>query len=255
MLEMFDRDDADSLDYILMSKPSMLDKLEKYSQINSALSSFDEMLGGGSDDEITPLQLEPPMQLPTLELLQSFKQKNKPINTLAIAKQSINNTAKTIGNLLNRTTPLQQTNNVDKKNSVLKYNKNVKSNIGIINEAKKMLNKPYIWGASPKSNKGADCSSLVSKAVKNAKGINIPRTAQAQWFSNIGKRKSLKDANPGDAIYFNFPNKRGVEVSHVGICLDKGCNTIIDASHGAGRVRIKRLTQYYKKHAVGVKEF
>jgi len=305
MLQAFDSDDIDSLDYILMSKPSMLDRLEKYQAMYNSLNDLEKSVDIGNFDNFSQVEIpifdntEEPLALPNmfsdLNLLEAFKKYSNgnnriknllkvkhPTNTLATTTKTIDNTAKTIGNLLNRTTQqvpnidiqkAQNTNNkkntnikkVQKQNS--KIDKNIKEKMKeditkdslsrkkMIKEAKKMLNKPYIWGASPESNKGADCSSLVCKVVKKAKGINLPRTAQAQWKLNVGTYKLKEQTIPGDVVYFNFPNKRGVEVSHTGICLDKGCNTIIDASHGAGKVRIKKLTKYYKDHIVGFKEF
>ena len=132
---------------------------------------------------------------------------------------------------------------------------NTKS-VKVVKEAEKMLNKPYIWGASPTSNKGADCSSLVSKAVYKAKKLKIPRTAQAQWESKIGKRvDSPKNLKKGDVLYFKFPNKRGVKVSHTAIYAGNG--KFIEASGSFGRVVKRDLPKRYlnPKYLVGIKRY
>jgi len=134
MLQAFDSDDIDSLDYILMSKPSMLDRLEKYQAMYNSLNDLEKSVDIDNFDNFSQVEIlnfdntEEPLAMPNmfsdLNLLEAFRKysngnnkiKNllkveQPTNTLATATKTIDNTAKTIGNLLDRTT--QQVPNID----------------------------------------------------------------------------------------------------------------------------------------------
>jgi len=86
---------------------------------------------------------------------------------------------------------------------------------------------------------GFDCSGL-TQAAYAAAGITIPRTSEQQWLAL--PHVPLKDALPGDLVFFNpgefIPGLPG----HVGIYLGNG--QFIDAPHTGATVRIDTLASY-----------
>jgi cell wall-associated NlpC family hydrolase len=73
------------------------------------------------------------------------------------------------------------------------------------------LGKPYVWGGNGEV--GFDCSGLTHAAYAAA-GIDIPRTAQAQY--DAGPRLPAgTPPHPGDLVFFGGPGR----VHHVGISL------------------------------------
>jgi len=134
--------------------------------------------------------------------------------------------------------------------------KSVDTSSAIVKLASKRLGKPYKWGASSKNKNAYDCSSLTCQVAKEAKGVHLPRTAQAQWKSSVGSKVPYSKATKGDLLYFNFKDhshKAGTLVTHTGICANDDCSVMIDASGGAGKVRVKKLNSGYINHLVGVK--
>lgn len=85
----------------------------------------------------------------------------------------------------------------------------------ILLTARQMIGIDYAYGGhSPDT--GFDCSGLVYYAHR-AHGIDLPRTAQAQYgFANPVPREALR---PGDLMFFRTSGKR---VSHVGLYLGPG---------------------------------
>jgi len=100
----------------------------------------------------------------------------------------------------------------------------------VIAIASKYLGTSYRWGGTdPKT--GLDCSGFTQLVFKQL-GIDLPRTSGAQ--STVGTAVgSLKDAQPGDLLFFGSP------VHHVGIYI--GGNKMIDAPHTGDRVRIQSV--------------
>lgn len=86
---------------------------------------------------------------------------------------------------------------------------------------------PYVFGAmDPK--KGFDCSGLTKWCYAKA-GIDLPHQAQAQYdMPQMTKFQERKKAQPGDFVFYHYPNDRGVYISHVGIYAGNG--QLIDAS-------------------------
>jgi cell wall-associated NlpC family hydrolase len=83
----------------------------------------------------------------------------------------------------------------------------------ILREAKKFDGVPYKLGGDNK--KGIDCSALVMLSHKSM-GITLPRTSFEQ--SKVGVNVNLKDAQPGDLIFFKFKkSSTNNPVNHVGI--------------------------------------
>ncbi len=73
-------------------------------------------------------------------------------------------------------------------------------------------------GTSPRS--GMDCSGLVSY-VYAEHGVRLPRTSRDQ--SQYGSKRSLKDARPGDLLFF----KSGAKVNHVAILVSNSRDKVM----------------------------
>lgn len=84
----------------------------------------------------------------------------------------------------------------------------------IVDEAKKHLGKPYVWGATGAD--AFDCSGLVYY-VYNQCGIKIPRLT-AQGYYAKSEHISKKEAVPGDLLFFGTP----MNVHHIGIYIGNG---------------------------------
>jgi soluble lytic murein transglycosylase-like protein len=98
----------------------------------------------------------------------------------------------------------------------------------VVNDAKKYLGIPYVYGSTDPS-KGLDCSSLVQLVYKDL-GISLPRVAsdQAKMGTPVA---SLAQAKPGDLVAFNKP------VDHIGIYI--GNNKMIVAPKAGDVVKVQ----------------
>lgn len=91
-------------------------------------------------------------------------------------------------------------------------------------------------GNSPDT--GFDCSGLVRHVVRNALGLDLPRTARE--MARLGQRIPLTDLKPGDLVFFNTMRRA---FSHVGIYL--GDNRFVHAPSGGGEVRVDDMSDRY----------
>lgn len=114
----------------------------------------------------------------------------------------------------------------------------------LIATAKKYIGTPYVFGGT--TPKGFDCSGYL-QYIFAKHGINIPRTADAQY--NLGKRAaSLKELVPGDLVFFSTYEPGP---SHCGLYL--GNNKFIHASSSKG-IRIDEMTDgYWQPRYIGGK--
>lgn len=83
----------------------------------------------------------------------------------------------------------------------------------IVNEAKKYLGVPYVYGGSSPS--GFDCSGLVQYVCRNV-GITVNRSSRSQYSNGVAVSKS--NLQPGDLVFFS----KGGSISHVGIYAGDG---------------------------------
>lgn len=98
----------------------------------------------------------------------------------------------------------------------------------IMDEALKYKGFPYVFGgSSPQTS--FDCSGIVQWCFGKA-GINLPRTAQAQY--DVTQHLSLKEAKPGDLVFFHSTYATSDYVTHIGIYV--GNNRMY---HAGDRVR------------------
>jgi len=88
----------------------------------------------------------------------------------------------------------------------------------VINESKKFLGTPYVWGGGTRQ--GCDCSGLV-RASFRAAGVVMPRDADQQSLVGrlVGTRWSRANLRRGDTLF--FLGRRGT-ISHTGIYLGGG---------------------------------
>lgn len=114
--------------------------------------------------------------------------------------------------------------------------------IKLVNSAKKLLNKPYVYGASGPSS--FDCSGFTYYLFKKL-NIDLPRTAAQQ--STVGTLVSKSSLQMGDLVFFDTSGRVNGQITHVGIYIGNG--KFIHASSGksAKRVVISELNSGYYK--------
>lgn len=111
----------------------------------------------------------------------------------------------------------------------------------VIDEAKKYIGVPYVWGGSTPS--GFDCSGLVNY-VFNKVGVSVPRTVATLWAAE----KPVSAPNPGDLVFFDI-NQTGT-ATHVGIYT--GDNKFIHVGSTGVTISDMSLT-YWKARYMGAK--
>ena len=108
-------------------------------------------------------------------------------------------------------------------------------------DAKKLLGKKYVWGATgPRT---YDCSGFTQKIYRDA-GIKIPRVSRDQ--AKVGQYVSYNNLRKGDLVFFDTHKKKTGKVTHVGIYL--GAGNFIHASSGAKKIVIFNFNnkKFYK---------
>ena len=88
----------------------------------------------------------------------------------------------------------------------------------IVSTAKRYLGKSYVYGGK-KPSTGFDCSGFTAHVYKN-NGVNI--SGPSHYQAKKGKRKSMKELEKGDLVFFGKGNK----VSHVAIVAQKSKNKL-----------------------------
>lgn len=109
----------------------------------------------------------------------------------------------------------------------------------IVDEAKKYLGVPYVWGGNTPS--GFDCSGFVQYVLKQF-GITVPRTTELQ--AQVGSYITKSDLRPGDLVFLQNTYREGI--SHVGIYI--GNDQMIHASSSKGVTISSLSSSYYLKH-------
>ena len=100
-----------------------------------------------------------------------------------------------------------------------------------VNYATQQIGTNYVWGGEQQG-VGFDCSGLVQAAFKSA-GVNLPRTAQAQYDATM-KVPQGQQLQAGDLVFFGTSTS---DITHVGIYIGGG--KMIDAPHTGAQVRIE----------------
>ncbi len=115
----------------------------------------------------------------------------------------------------------------------------------LLNEAKKYLGYPYVWGGSNPTT-SFDCSGFVCWVLTNSGFYNMPRTT-AQGIYNKCAHIDPGDAQPGDIIFFTGTYKSGNPVSHVGIYCGNGIMI-----HAGDPIKYSNInTTYWQSHFYG----
>jgi cell wall-associated NlpC family hydrolase len=119
----------------------------------------------------------------------------------------------------------------------------------VVRVARSYLGTPYQYGGTSK--RGIDCSGLSCQVYKEALGMDLPRTADAQ--AEVGKAVPRSQAGPGDLVFFREPKAR--KVTHVGILVSDGEEgRFIHASTSKG-VREDNLNDpHWKSRLVAIRQ-
>lgn len=140
---------------------------------------------------------------------------------------------------------IEEVNDVQKQEVEKDVSTKDESTIGakIVEEAKKYLNVPYVYGGSSKN--GFDCSGF-TMYIYSKFGKSLSHSARAQ--SNVGTYVSKSNLRPGDLVFFkDYPSMNGI--GHCGIYIGDG--NFIHASSGTGYcVKISTLLSgsYYNRY-------
>ena len=106
---------------------------------------------------------------------------------------------------------------------------------------------PYRYAGN--GTNGLDCAGLVRKAYGDH-GIELPRSAAAQYGKGRPIDEDAEDLQPGDLVFFRDTYKRGI--SHVGIYIGGG--EFVHAASSARRVVVDRLSHpYFAKRYAGAR--
>jgi peptidoglycan DL-endopeptidase CwlO len=102
----------------------------------------------------------------------------------------------------------------------------------VVDEAKKYLGLPYVWGGTSITS-GVDCSGLVQSVYKSL-GYDLPRLSADQ--ARCGRPiPSMADAQPGDLIAWDN-SSRNNGADHIAIYVGNG--KMIEAAHTGTNVRL-----------------
>jgi len=86
-----------------------------------------------------------------------------------------------------------------------------------ISYAEDQIGKPYLFGGTGPD--AFDCSGLVMMAYRTA-GINIARTSQEQWVTEV--RVPASQVEPGDLVFFAGADGTVTSPGHVGLVIGNG---------------------------------
>ncbi len=86
----------------------------------------------------------------------------------------------------------------------------------IVENCRKYLGKPYVWGGESMSEGGFDCSGYVFN-VLNDSGIKVSRTTAQGYFDKFKNNSSVVDV--GTLLFFGKSTK---SITHVAICAGDG---------------------------------
>ncbi len=109
---------------------------------------------------------------------------------------------------------------------------------------------PYRWGGTRPN--GWDCSGF-TQFIYRQHGVDIPRTAAAQWADRGSSHIAPQDLQPGDLLYFkNTGSRRGI--THTGMYI--GNNKFVHAANPRRGTIVSSLSDnYYASRLVGGKRW
>jgi hypothetical protein len=94
--------------------------------------------------------------------------------------------------------------------------------------------KPYVWGATGPDS--FDCSGLMLRAFESA-GVQLPRVAADQYHA--GAMLPVRDAKPGDLLFWAYDPSNPVTIHHVAMYL--GNNKIVEAQQTGVPVHVRSV--------------
>lgn len=100
------------------------------------------------------------------------------------------------------------------------------------------LGVPYKWGGTTRQ--GMDCSALARAVIREAYGVELPRTSRQMFGLGVPVAKRA-DLRPGDLVFFRI-DYSGPGISHVGVYVGGG--RFAHASSSRGGV-VDQLSQPY----------
>jgi cell wall-associated NlpC family hydrolase len=106
---------------------------------------------------------------------------------------------------------------------------------------KQQLGEPYLWGGNGPD--AWDCSGILVKAFATA-GITIPRVANDQYHSG-GAHLPVRDAQPGDLIFWATDPNDWVTIHHVALYL--GNDQYVHAPQDGDVVKISKINWNYEE--------
>jgi len=110
-----------------------------------------------------------------------------------------------------------------------------------ISYAEQQLGKPYLWGGTGPD--AFDCSGLVLMAYRTA-GINIARTSEAQWATEV--KVPASQVEPGDLVFFAGSDGTVTDPGHVGLVIGNG--KMVEAYATGFPIRV---SSYLNRGAIG----
>ncbi|MBT4096989.1 MAG: hypothetical protein HOM68_08560 [Gemmatimonadetes bacterium] len=105
---------------------------------------------------------------------------------------------------------------------------------------------PYLWGGTTR--RGMDCSALTRAVVREAYGVELPRTSRQMY--ELGKPTDRQKLRAGDLVFFRIDDS-GPGVSHVGIYVGDG--QFAHASSSRGAVIDPLGSSYFDKRYAGAR--
>lgn len=110
-------------------------------------------------------------------------------------------------------------------------------------EVRTWVGTPHRMGGTTR--RGADCSGFVQAVMRDALGVDVPRTTELQL--DAGRSVRRKSLEAGDLVFFQNPNKS----YHVGIYLSDGEFAHASSSRG---VMLSTLDErYWRQHYIGAR--
>ncbi len=79
------------------------------------------------------------------------------------------------------------------------------------------VGKPYVWGATGPDS--YDCSGLMLRSYESA-GVTLPRVARQQYWG--GAQLSVRQAQPGDLLFWGYDTSNPDSIHHVAMYLGNG---------------------------------